>query len=99
VVRSLTPHQNTTPPPAGAKLRPEVVSRKISDIAVHFADKTLISDITVVQTKNANLTKNVETERNKTYNLWPQRFLTVDTVLAPTVKCVDTRMNLRANEK
>jgi hypothetical protein len=53
----------------------------------------------VVQTKNANLTKNVETERNKTYNLWPLRFLTVDTVLAPTAKCVDTRMNLRANEK
>jgi hypothetical protein len=23
----------------------------------------------------------------------------VDTVLAPTAKCVDTRMNLRANEK
>jgi hypothetical protein len=52
----------------------------------------------VVQT-NANLTKNAEKERNKIYNLWPLRFLTVDTVLAPTAKCVDTRMNLRANEK
>jgi hypothetical protein len=52
----------------------------------------------VVQTKNANLTKNVEKERD-IYNKWTHRFLTVDTVLAPTAKCVDTRVNLRANEK
>jgi hypothetical protein len=77
----------------------EVVSLKRPDIAVHFADKTLIGDITVVQTKNANLTKNVEKERDIIYNKWTHRFLTVDTVLAPTAKCVDTRMNLRANEK
>jgi hypothetical protein len=44
-------------------------------------------------------TKNVEKERNSIYNKWTHRFLTVDTVLAPTAKCVDTRMNLRANEK
>jgi hypothetical protein len=45
----------------------EVFSLKRPDNAVHFADKTLIGDITVVQTKNANLIKNVENERNKTY--------------------------------
>jgi hypothetical protein len=74
----------------------EIVSRKRIEVAVHFADKT--GDITVVQTKNANLTKNVETERNSIYNKWTRRFLTVDTVLAPTDKCVDTRMSLRQRE-
>jgi hypothetical protein len=59
------------------------------ELAVHFVDKTLIGDITVVQTKNANLANNVETERNSIYNKWTHRFLTVDTVMAPTAKCVD----------
>jgi hypothetical protein len=52
-------------------------------LAVHFVDKTLIGDITVVQTKNATFTKNVEMMRDKTDNKWSQWFLTVDIVLAP----------------
>jgi hypothetical protein len=39
------------------------------------------------------LSKNVEKERNNIYNKWTCRFLAVDTVLAPTAECVDTRMN------
>jgi hypothetical protein len=49
----------------------------------------------------SSILKQCETGRksNIIYNKWTHRFLTVDTVLAPTAKCVDTRMNLRANEK
>jgi hypothetical protein len=58
-------------------------------VLVPVQPPALIGD---VQTKNANLTKNI-------YNQWTHRFLTVDTVLAPATKCVDMRMNLCVVEK
>jgi hypothetical protein len=77
----------------------KILSRKRADLAVNFGDKTLIADITVVQTKNHNLTKNVIKEHTELTKAIDPGFRSVKTMLAPALKVIDSRMNDRANQK